>query len=330
MCSRPAGSADYFGQARFDIHVNVLKTTRKGERTGLDFRLNLLKTAFNFAGVRFGDNSAIGKHGGVGKRTRNVLRKQSPVEINGCIDFFHNLSRGGGKPPAPHFIGHGLGSKSKRVRKYMSDQSTQSKLIGINRLSIMAVLAALIAAAAIYVIVGNKSNEQTAGQNATTPSVASGLATGEMKNFVFANPRAATAEINFADGSNAAKSLADWKGKVVLLNLWATWCAPCRKEMPGLSKLQGELGGDSFEVVALSVDRKGLAASQKFLNSIDAKELALYNDETAKTLQKLKVIGLPATLLIDRDGKEVGRLTGPAEWDSADAKSLVKAVISEK
>ena len=212
----------------------------------------------------------------------------------------------------------------------MSDQSTQSKLIGINRLSIMAVLAALVAAAAIYVIVGNKSNEQTAGQNASTPSAASGLATGEMKNFVFANPRAAIAEINFADGSNAPKSLADWKGKVVLLNLWATWCAPCRKEMPGLSKLQGELGGDSFEVVALSVDRKGLAASQKFLNSIDAKELALYNDETAKTLQKLKVIGLPATLLIDRDGKEVGRLTGPAEWDSADAKSLVKAVIAEK
>ncbi|MGI9482637.1 MAG: TlpA family protein disulfide reductase [Hyphomicrobiales bacterium] len=212
----------------------------------------------------------------------------------------------------------------------MSDQSTQRKFTGLNRVAVMAVLAALIAAAAIYVIGGNKSNEQTVEQGTSAPSSTSQTGSGEMKNFVFATPRSAIANIEFAESSGAKRSLSDWKGKVVLLNLWATWCAPCRKEMPGLSRLQGELGGEEFEVVALSVDRKGLAASQKFLNSIDAEKLALYNDETTKTLQKLKIVGLPSTLLIDRDGKEVGRLTGPAEWDSADAKALVRSVLDEK
>ena len=96
--------------------------------------------------------------------------------------------------------------------------------------------------------------------------------------------------------------MADWTGRVVLLNLWATWCAPCRHEMPSLNQLQVELGSDQFEVVALSVDRKGLPASAKFLKETGASALKLYNDKSADSLQDLKVIGLPATLLIDRQG----------------------------
>src|SRR5262249_13752068 len=115
--------------------------------------------------------------------------------------------------------------------------------------------------------------------------------------------------------------------KVVLLNLWATWCLPCRKEMPSLERLQAALGSDKFEVVALSVDRKGLEASKRFLDDIKVEKLGLYVDATARASSDLRVVGLPAMLLIDAEGGEIGRLLGPAEWDGEDAKRLIGAAV---
>ena len=108
------------------------------------------------------------------------------------------------------------------------------------------------------------------------------LNTGEMSNFVFKSAPEPLADVAFVDGDGKPMTLADFKGKSVLLNLWATWCAPCRKEMPGLDRLQAELGSDKFEVVALSVDRAGVEASQKFLDQINVKSLKTYVDATAQ------------------------------------------------
>jgi thiol-disulfide isomerase/thioredoxin len=138
------------------------------------------------------------------------------------------------------------------------------------------------------------------------------------------------AAFSFADGAGTAKDITNWKGKVVLLNLWATWCAPCRKEMPELAKLQKLLGSDQFEVVALSEDLKGAEASQAFLKDSGSDNLALYVDPKATALAALQSAGLPTTVLIDRNGKEVGRLLGPADWASDDAQALVKAAIAAK
>jgi thiol-disulfide isomerase/thioredoxin len=132
----------------------------------------------------------------------------------------------------------------------------------------------------------------------------------------------------FVDGAGVAKDLSQWKGKVVLLNLWATWCAPCRKEMPDLAKLQKLLGGVDFEVVALSEDLKGAEASAAFLKEAGADNLALYVDQKATALAAVQSPGLPTTLLIGRDGKEVGRLLGPEDWASDAAQALVKAEIA--
>ena len=148
-----------------------------------------------------------------------------------------------------------------------------------------------------------------------------------MIKFVFRKTPEPIAELAFVDGTGALKSLADFKGRVVLLNVWATWCLPCRKEMPALDRLQNELGSDKFEVVALSVDRAGVEASRKFLDGIKVSSLKLYVDPTAKMGSVLKVFGMPTTILIDAEGREVGRLTGEAEWDSEDAKKLVKATL---
>jgi thiol-disulfide isomerase/thioredoxin len=115
-----------------------------------------------------------------------------------------------------------------------------------------------------------------------------------------------------------------------LLNLWATWCAPCRKEMPDLAKLQKDLGGADFEVLALSLDRKGAEASAAFLKETGADNLAVYTDVDSKSLAALNALGLPATILIDRGGMEVGRLLGPANWASEEAKALVKKTLAGK
>jgi thiol-disulfide isomerase/thioredoxin len=137
-------------------------------------------------------------------------------------------------------------------------------------------------------------------------------------------------DISFQDATGATVTLAQWKGRVVLLNLWATWCAPCRKEMPDLAKLQKQLGGPDFEVVAVSVDKKGLEASAAFLKETGADSLKLYVDPSANILESIQALGLPASVLINRQGNEVGRLLGPADWVSPDAVALVKEAIAAK
>lgn len=160
--------------------------------------------------------------------------------------------------------------------------------------------------------------------SAQSPAAGDKLNQGHMTAFVFKKAPEPLPEVSFTDGAGKAMTLADLKGRKVLLNLWATWCAPCRKEMPALERLQKELGSDKFEVVALSVDRGGIDASKKFLDQIKVTALKLYVDATGRANSTLKAVGLPTTLLIDEQGREIGRLVGPAEWDSEDAKRLVK------
>ncbi|MGE0009080.1 MAG: TlpA family protein disulfide reductase [Parvibaculaceae bacterium] len=161
-------------------------------------------------------------------------------------------------------------------------------------------------------------------------AVSKALARGAMTAFVVRPDRKPVPEVSFTPQSGAATSLAAWKGRVVLVNLWATWCAPCRKEMPALAALQTEMGSKDFEVVAISVDRKGLEVSGRFLKEVGATALELYADPSADALGKFQAVGLPASILIDREGREIGRLLGPAEWDSPEAKALITAAVDEK
>lgn len=152
-------------------------------------------------------------------------------------------------------------------------------------------------------------------------------AQAEIANFAFHSEPKTLPEVAFQDGEGKARTLAIFEGKVVLLNLWATWCAPCRHEMPTLSRLQERLGGPEFEVVALSVDRAGAKVVREFYDALGLENLALYVDPSMKATRSLSAIGLPTTLLLDRQGREVGRLVGPAEWDSPEAMALVQRRI---
>lgn len=151
------------------------------------------------------------------------------------------------------------------------------------------------------------------------------LNVGHMAAFVYKADTPVLADFKFVDGDGKERALSQWRGRVVLLNMWATWCAPCRKEMPDLERLQAEVGSDKFEVVAISVDRSGVNGAKKFLSEVGVTKLTLYADPTARLAGQLKALGLPATLLIDTEGREIGRLLGPAEWASDDAKALVRA-----
>jgi thiol-disulfide isomerase/thioredoxin len=127
----------------------------------------------------------------------------------------------------------------------------------------------------------------------------------------------------FQDKMGQPVSLDSFKGKVVVLNFWATWCPPCIAEMPALDNLQAELGGKDFTVVAVSTDREGIKKSAPFYRRAGIKNLALYNDTRGNLLDIFKVKALPITLLIDREGRVIGRMEGAAQWDSAQAKALI-------
>lgn len=150
------------------------------------------------------------------------------------------------------------------------------------------------------------------------------------KNFIQYEAPKPIASIAFEDDQGRPRSLAEFRGKIVLLNIWATWCGPCRREMPSLDRLQGLLGGSDFEVVALSIDRAGLAPVRKFYADVGIRNLAIYIDSSGKATRELATVGVPATLLIDRDGRELGRLVGPAEWDEPDIVQFLKRVIAQK
>ena len=132
----------------------------------------------------------------------------------------------------------------------------------------------------------------------------------------------------YVDEKGRQHSLQELRGKVVLLNLWATWCGPCRHEMPGLDELKSKYGGADFEMLTISIDRGGLAKPRRFFNKINVKNLTLYGDPTGRLAPTLRAFGMPTTLLIDRQGREIGRLAGPAEWNSKEAYAFIEAAIN--
>ena len=155
------------------------------------------------------------------------------------------------------------------------------------------------------------------------------LARGEVAAITIAARPARLPDLAFTDASGKPVTLADFRGRTVLLNLWATWCVPCRKEMPALDALQAKLGGDAFQVVAVNIDTRNLDKPKAWLDEVGIKRLSYYADPSAKTFQDLKAIGkalgMPTTLLIDPNGCELGILAGPAEWASEDAIKLIGA-----
>jgi len=196
------------------------------------------------------------------------------------------------------------------------------------------VIGAAIGFAGIYGIGGLKRN--ATGDSACRGAVElarklAPLAHGEVAGLTMATAPLQLPDLTFEDANGKPKRLSDWRGRTVLVNLWATWCVPCRKEMPALESLQTRLGGPNFEVVAVNIDTRDPEKPKNFLKEANLTRLDYYSDQKAKVFQDLKAVGralgMPTSVLVDSQGCEIATIAGPAEWDSDDAIQLIRAAI---
>jgi thiol-disulfide isomerase/thioredoxin len=223
----------------------------------------------------------------------------------------------------------------------MSQQSAQPPdklgLRKIGRLRLLSVAAAvviLLVLAGVYGIERQRSNPADAACQPAVreASLIAPLVHGDVAALALAQTPFHAPDLAFKDAQNHDKTLADWRGRTVLLNLWATWCVPCRREMPALDALQAKLGGPNFEVVAVNIDTRDPQKPLTFLKEVGISHLAYYADQSARIFEDLKsagkAFGMPTTLIVDRSGCEIGAMAGPAEWASDDGVKLVRAAAS--
>lgn len=194
------------------------------------------------------------------------------------------------------------------------------------------VLGAALGYAGVYGIGGLTGNPP--GDPACRPAVdlarkIAPLARGEVAALTMASKPLKVPDLAFDDAEGKPRKLSDWRGRTVLVNLWATWCVPCRKEMPALDSLQGKLGGPRFEVVAINIDTRDPEKPKTFLREEGLTRLGYFSDSKAKVFQDLKAVGralgMPTSVLVDGAGCEIATIAGPAEWASDDAVKLLTA-----
>ena len=210
----------------------------------------------------------------------------------------------------------------------------QKHVVWNARVAVAAIAFAAALAAAVYVTLGGQGNRVVAAECRAAGRQAAALdplVGGELAAFNVAREPQLLSDLAFAGSDGAPTTLAAFKGKVALVNLWATWCVPCRQEMPALDRLQAALGGDDFSVVPISIDIGDPGRPAEFFDSIGVKNLPLYTDRTTEIFEGLKrrglAVGLPVTVLLDRNGCSLGHINGPAEWDSEDGRKLIEAAI---
>ncbi|HQY42690.1 MAG TPA: TlpA disulfide reductase family protein [Paracoccaceae bacterium] len=173
----------------------------------------------------------------------------------------------------------------------------------------------------------------TLGANAALAEVPPGVEvikpflTGEMAKMVPASEALTLPEAALLDAADGAADLAPYRDKVLLVNFWATWCAPCRAELAALDRLQGELGGETFAVMTVATGRNPVPAIEKLFADEGISHLPILRDTDQAFARASGVLGLPVSILVDRDGTEIARLVGDAEWDSDEAKALIRALL---
>ncbi len=194
----------------------------------------------------------------------------------------------------------------------------------------MRMIAGLIVAALLY----------GAGAITAIPAWAEGLSPGaiaalkemrggEMSKLVLHSEPRDPVEAPFLTADGTETSFAAWRGKVLIVNFWATWCPPCREEMPSLDRLRAEIAGDDIDVIAINVERRGLKKAARFFEEEGLTSLEIHSDESSALPRAVGVLGYPVTIILDREGREVARMQGDAEWDAPEAKAMLARIVAE-
>ena len=155
------------------------------------------------------------------------------------------------------------------------------------------------------------------------------LREGTMKKLVFSSAPKDVSQVVFHDPDGNEFQLSDWEGKYILVNFWATWCAPCRKEMPAIDALQAEFGGENFEVVTIAAGRNEIPAINRFFEEVNVTNLPILLDPKNKLASKMAVFGMPTTMILNPEGQEIARMRGDAEWYSDSARAIIAEMISQ-
>lgn len=301
--------SDQLAKPGFDVEVNILILTPERETVFGDFTGNCVEAFEDRFAVVARNDTGSDQHGAVGARTFDVLLGQTPVDIDRCVDRFHRLVRAGAETTAPHFVAcHGARLKHGGS---MTERLLFRALLGVLVLSL----------GAVYAIALIRDNGPASISELKSPK-------DTLVRFVWARPPRPAPALVFAGPDGAPMSLSAFAGRVVLVNLWATWCQPCLEEMPALARLEAVLGGPDFAVVALNADRDADKARQWMAeNRIEG--LTFYHEPTMSAYSALEGSGLPLSVLIDREGRMVGRLAGAAAWDAREAVVLIRGVMGE-
>ena len=256
----------------------------------------------DLAGIVGRDDALFGEHRGVGLARGDVLAEEVPVEIDGGVDLLHDGVGARAEAPAPHLVAHDTSTwvststevspTYDRTRRRSANPRQEAACHGRGR----RYAGVAVGLAAVY---GIGRFQRNAGDAACRRRVAlaqrlAPLARGEVAAFAVAEPPLRLPDLAFRDADGAEQPLADWRGRTVLLNLWATWCVPCRKEMPALDALEGKLGGPDFEVVAVNIDTRDPDKPRAWLKEVGIGRLAYYADPSAKVFQDLKAVGAPS------------------------------------
>jgi thiol-disulfide isomerase/thioredoxin len=206
----------------------------------------------------------------------------------------------------------------------MDQRSSSGRAASPRRSVTLAGLVAIVGAAMVAVVAFLWMPEADAPDAEATVAAARPLVTGQLANFILYDRPEPAPAITFADEAGKAYTFADYNGRVTLVNFWATWCGPCKREMPSLDRLQAALGSERFQVLPISQDKIPVAKVRDFYVEQTLAKLPLVIDQTGNSQRAFGVTGLPATVLLDARGRIVGRMVGPAEWDSPEAIALLK------
>jgi thiol-disulfide isomerase/thioredoxin len=194
----------------------------------------------------------------------------------------------------------------------------------------MRMIAAIFAAALLYGAGAITANLAfAAGLSEASVAALKDMRSGQMGKLVFHSAPRDAIDTPFLTADGSETGFAAWRGKVLVVNFWATWCPPCRKEMPSLDRLRAAVAGPDIDVISINVERRGLKKAAKFFDEVGLQSLAIHSDEEGLLPRAVGVLGYPVTIILDREGREVARMQGDAEWDAPEAKAILARIVAD-